>query len=372
MDVISLCSALIKCKSITPADDGAQGLIAQFLAAAGFEITELTFRSPDGANEIKNLFAQYGASGGKSLGFLGHSDVVPAGESWESDPFSPLQKDGYLVGRGVSDMKGGIAAFCCAAAQFVREKFDGSICFLITGDEEVGSREGAQSLLKWCSDAGRLPRDFIIGEPASHSKLGDNVYLGHRGSLNVVVESIGLQGHSAYPANFKNSLAAVCQYVAHMLNYQWKYEDLRFPCTHLEPTLLFTNNYATNVVPDRTSANLNIRFGADYSSRTIEEVMTTEARGYGLTLDFHRSGEPFYCDPKELKGIFAACIKDVVKVTPKFSAAGGTSDGRFIPSTCNIIEFGLLDDCLHQKNEKAKLDDIRNLEKIYLEFLKRY
>jgi succinyl-diaminopimelate desuccinylase len=165
MDVISFCSELIKCKSVTPENDGAIELIAKFLKTAGFETTILTFRSPDGKNEIKNLFAQYGSSQNKILGFLGHSDVVPPGENWESDPFFPLQKDGYLIGRGVSDMKGGVAAFCCAVVQFVREKFDGSVRILITGDEEIGSHEGMQSLLDWCKDRNYHPHDFIIGEP---------------------------------------------------------------------------------------------------------------------------------------------------------------------------------------------------------------
>ncbi|MDR2682199.1 MAG: succinyl-diaminopimelate desuccinylase [Holosporaceae bacterium] len=372
MDVISLGSALIKCKSVTPNDDGALNLIVDFLSSIGFETEILLFRSPDGSNVVKNLFASYGSSSEKILGFLGHSDVVPAGDGWDSDPFDAVQQDGYLIGRGICDMKGGIAAFCCAAAQFVQKKFAGSIKILITGDEEIGTYEGIRSLLDWCRKTGNIPHDCLIGEPSSENTLGDRIFLGHRGSLNIMVRSIGKQGHVAYPTNFRNSLSSVCRFVTHMLNYQWKYNDKRFPQTNLEPTMLFTNNYAQNVVPDQTSANINIRFSADYDLATLKKILTDEAHKFDVTLEFIESGNVFYCDDERLKSIMTSSIKEVTGIDTAFSAGGGTSDGRYIIADCRTIEFGLIDRLIHQKNEKTKIQDLLNLEKIYLRFLEKY
>ncbi|MDR2794309.1 MAG: succinyl-diaminopimelate desuccinylase [Holosporaceae bacterium] len=372
IDVVSFCAELIKCKSVTPDDDGALDLVADFLASVGFETNIMFFRSPDGSNVVKNLFASFGSSSKKILGFLGHSDVVPPGDGWSTDPFEPVQQDGYLIGRGICDMKGGIGAFCCAVAKFVQKKFDGSIKILITGDEEIGTREGIRSLLQWCRETGNMPQDCIIGEPSSENILGDRIYLGHRGSINIVVRSVGQQGHVAYPSNFKNSLSNVCRFVTHMLNYQWKYEDKRFPQTHLEPTMLFTNNYAQNVVPDQTSANLNIRFSADYDASILKEILQNEAEKFDVSLEFIESGNAFYCNDEKLKSALVSSIREVTGVDAAFSASGGTSDGRYIVSHCNTIEFGLLDRLIHQKNEKTKLQDLLNLEKIYLRFLKKY
>jgi succinyl-diaminopimelate desuccinylase len=373
MNVISLCTDLIRCKSITPNDDGALEYIAKFLSSSGFNTEILVFQSQDGGNVVKNLFAKHGNSNEKILGFVGHSDVVPAGDDWDSDPFSAISRDGFLIGRGVADMKGGIAAFCCAASKFVKQSFDGTIEFFITGDEEIGSFEGIRSLIKWAEENNIIPHDCLIGEPSSETQLGDRIYLGHRGSLNVTVKSHGKQGHSAYPSNYKNSLTDLCRYIAKISSYPWIYKDKRFPRTNAEATLLFTDNCAVNVVPERSAANLNVRFGADYTAEKLEVVFRQEAADFdGLSFDFLSSGEAYYCDDSRLKSLMSSSIGEVLGVNPSFSAAGGTSDGRYLANHCNVIEFGLPDSTIHQKNEKVKVEDLKNLEKIYLSFLKKY
>ncbi len=372
MDVVSLCSDLIKCKSVTPNDDGAIDVVAGYLSSLGFHTEILIFKSADGKNEIKNLFAKYGVSKNKILGFLGHSDVVPAGDDWEVDPFAAIQKGGYLIGRGIADMKGGIAAFCCAVSEFIKQKFTGSIIVLITGDEEVGSYEGTQSLIKWCAENGHIPHHCLIGEPSSHINIGDRVYVGHRGSMNVTVKSSGKQGHIAYPDNYVNSLGNICRYITVMMNYKWRYDDRRFPRTNLEPTLLFTNNYATNVAPDFSSANLNIRYGADYKSEDLKKILLDDAKDYNVSLDFVVNGDSYYCDNENLKETLSSAIKNITGIDTEFSCGGGISDGRYMIRYCNIIEFGLQDSTMHQKNEKVKINDLLVLEKIYLSFIKRY
>jgi succinyl-diaminopimelate desuccinylase len=358
---------------VTPNDDNALEYIAKFLSSAGFETEILIFQSKNGKNTVKNLFARHGNSREKVLGFVGHSDVVPAGDGWDSDPFSPIFRDGFLIGRGAADMKGGIAAFCCAASEFVKHPFGGTIEFFITGDEEIGSFEGIQSLIKWAAENNFIPHDCLIGEPTSNAQLGDRIYLGHRGSLNVTVKSHGKQGHSAYPSNYKNSLANLCKYVAKIGDYPWKHDDKRFPPINAEVTLLFCDNCAVNVVPEWSSANLNIRFGDDYNAEKLEAILRKEAESFGgLSFDFSSSGEAYYCDDARLKSMLSSSIVEVLGVNPSFSAAGGTSDGRYMIRHCSVIEFGLSDSAIHQKNEKIKIEDLKNLEKVYFSFLKKY
>ena len=80
--------------------------------------------------------------------------------------------------------------------------------------------------------------------------------------------------HVAYSQNDANSLAQICRYVAAMKDYEWKYEDKRFPETNLEPTLLFTGNYAENIIPGESSANINIRFSSDYDSEQLQQILS--------------------------------------------------------------------------------------------------
>ena len=375
MNVVEFCSDLVRCKSVTPSDDGAIDYISEFLKNLGFETKILEFS--EGDRTVRNLFAKIERGEGPRLGFLGHSDVVPAGDGWNSDPFDPIQQNGFLIGRGVADMKGGISAFCCALFRFlqdIRESFKGSVRIFITGDEEIGTYQGIRSILDWAEEKGEIPEDCLIGEPSSKKDLGDRIFIGHRGSINVCAKSAGKQMHVAYSKNIdgENSLTQICRYIAAMKDYEWQYKDRRFPKTNLEPTLLFTGNYAENVIPGESSANINIRFGADYNSEQLKYILSEKAKNFGIALSFRVSGEAYCCDDKRLKQLMSSAIKNVTGLVPEFSAEGGTSDGRYMIKHCNVIEFGIQDETIHQCNEKVKIDDLKKLEDVYFEFLKLY
>ena len=371
MDVVKFCSGLVGCKSVTPTDDGAIDYIAVFLRNLGFETQILEFS--DKGRTVRNLFAKFEKGEGANLGFLGHSDVVPAGDGWDFDPFEPVQCDGFLIGRGVADMKGGISAFCCAVSKFIREEsFNGSIRIFITGDEEVGSYQGIQSVLNWAESRREIPDDCLVGEPSSDKEVGDRVFIGHRGSINVRAKAVGRQLHVAYSQNDANSLVQICRYVATMKDYEWKYEDKRFPKTNLEPTLLFTGNYAENIIPGESSANINIRFSSDYDSEQLQQILSEKAVPLGIDLSFRVNGEAYCCDDERLKDLMSAAIRNITGLIPRFSTEGGTSDGRYMVKYCNVIEFGIQDETMHQSNEKVKIADLKKLEDIYFEFLRLY
>ena len=157
-----------------------------------------------------------------------------------------------------------------------------------------------------------------------------------------------------------------------MKDYEWKYGDKRFPKTNLEPTLLFTGNYAEYIIPEESSANINIRFSADYTCEDLEQILLEKAKPLGIELSFRRSGEAFYCDDEHLKNLLSQAINQVTGLRPRFSGAGGTSDARHMIKYCNVIEFGVQDATIHQANERVKTKDLQMLEDIYFEFLKRY
>jgi succinyl-diaminopimelate desuccinylase len=191
--------------------------------------------------------------------------------------------------------------------------------------------------------------------------------------MNVTVKSRGRQGHSAYPANYRNSLSNLCRYITKISDFRWEHKNRGFPETNAEVTMLFTDNCAVNVVPEFSSANLNIRFGDNYTGETLKEILLREAEGFeGLSFDFCPSGEAYRCDNEELKALMAASVREIVGTDPVFSTGGGTSDGRHMIRHCNVIEFGLPDTAIHQKNESIRIADLENLEKIYLLFLEKY
>src|SRR5690554_1655258 len=127
--VLELTKALIARPSVTPDDAGCQPLLSERLANAGFKSETLVFE------EVTNLWLRKGSES-PCVVFAGHTDVVPTGplEQWDTDPFEPTERNGFLYGRGAADMKSSIAAFTIAAEEFVQQhpNHKGSIAMLIT------------------------------------------------------------------------------------------------------------------------------------------------------------------------------------------------------------------------------------------------
>ncbi|MGB1516096.1 MAG: M20/M25/M40 family metallo-hydrolase, partial [Paracoccaceae bacterium] len=112
IDAFELTANLIKCPSVTPDEGGAITLLDELLSQNGFECTRIE------RGGVSNLFARWGSgNNGRTFGFNGHTDVVPVGDiaAWSVDPFGAEVKDGFLYGRGATDMKSGVAAFIAAA-----------------------------------------------------------------------------------------------------------------------------------------------------------------------------------------------------------------------------------------------------------------
>ena len=121
IDPLELTKSLIKCQSVTPEDGGAQKVLSETLKGLGFECNELVFEDSE-SPKVKNLYARIGNTA-PNFCFAGHTDVVPVGDIklWESEPFDAIERNGFLFGRGASDMKSAIACFVSAASQFIEK-----------------------------------------------------------------------------------------------------------------------------------------------------------------------------------------------------------------------------------------------------------
>ena len=159
---LELTQDLLARRSITPADEGCQELIAARLARVGFGIETMPF------GQVTNLWARRGR-GGPVFCFAGHTDVVPTGplEEWRSDPFVPTLREGVLYGRGAADMKSGLAAMVTATEEFIatHPAHSGSIAFLITSDEEGPSVDGTRRVAEVLQTRGEHIDWCVVGEP---------------------------------------------------------------------------------------------------------------------------------------------------------------------------------------------------------------
>ena len=378
---IELARALIRCRSVTPEDAGAIELLDVVLGKAGAHCHRLTFSDTD-TPKIENLYARIGDSE-PHLCFAGHTDVVPPGDEslWHHPPFAAEIADGILYGRGASDMKGAIAAFVAAALDFVAAKgddFEGSISFLITGDEEGPAINGTRKVLDWMRAKNELPDHCVVGEPTNATKLGETIKIGRRGSLNGRLIVMGVQGHVAYLNLAANHVNGLIRVLDQFYDEPLDHGTAHFSPSNLEVTSIDVGNEAVNVIPAKAEARFNIRFNDRHEAKTLETllrqrtVQALEGTDLGFTLVFEPPSQAFITTPGPLDALLSEAVRDVTGLMPSLSTDGGTSDARFIKDLCPVVEFGLLTASIHKIDEHVAVADLTRLTAIYQQFLELY
>ena len=376
VDPVELTRALVRCPSVTPADAGAQAVLAEVLEGLGFRV-ELLRLGDGGEPAIDNLFARLG-DGSPHLAFNGHTDVVPAGDdaAWSAGPFAAEIRDGWLYGRGAADMKGDIACFVAAIARYLERhgSVPGSLSLLITGDEEGPAVNGTVALLRWAEAAGHRFDACLVGEPTSVDELGDMAKIGRRGSLTVTLEARGRQGHVGYPHRADNAAHRLVRVLARLVETPLDEGTELFEPSSLQVTTIDIGNPASNVVPARARAVLNIRYNDSQSPGSLKALVAAaiEAAGGRVEAACTEGANVFACPPGPLAALLGDSVEAVTGRRPVLSTSGGTSDARFIHSHCPVIEFGLIGQTIHQVDERVPLVELQALTAIYLEFLERY
>ncbi len=365
-DPVALTAALIRCPSVTPAEGGAQILLADVLGRAGFTVHHL----PSGP--VANLYARIGI-GRPHLCFAGHTDVVPPGAgAWTNDPFSGAVSNGVLYGRGACDMKGGVAAFTAAALRHLKAGPPaGSISLVITGDEEGDATDGTVKIVEWLRAHAEIPDFCLIGEPSNPTHMGQMIKIGRRGSLNATLVVRGIQGHAAYPQRADNPVHRLIRVLAALTASPLDSGTAHFEASSLQVTSIDVGNPATNIIPAAATARFNIRFNDAHSGGSL----TAWLRGVVAplapdhSLDIAVSGEAFLTQPGPAVDTLVQAVTRVTGRTPTLDTGGGTSDARFFAPFCPVAEFGLVGASMHKVDECVAVDDLETLTRIYTGFI---
>ncbi len=370
VDALELAQALIRCPSVTPADEGALGVLQSALEGFGFTCHRMTF-SEKGTPDVENLYARLGTDG-PNFCYAGHTDVVPVGNEagWTVDPFGGEVIDGTLYGRGATDMKGGIACFVSGMSRFLEKRsadFDGSISLLITGDEEGPSINGTRKVLDWMAERNETLDVCIVGEPTNPNKLGEMVKIGRRGSISGWLTVHGMQGHTAYPHLADNPLPRMIAMLDAITSEKLDDGTDHFQPSNLQLTTIDVGNTATNIIPGEVTAAFNIRFNDLHTSESLMTWLREKFNAVGGDYDvkFQITGEAFLTPPGKLSTLLSDAVEKATGMKPDLSTTGGTSDARFIKDFCPIAEFGLISQTMHKVDECARLSDMEKLTDIY-------
>ena len=373
-DPLPLARRLIACRSVTPADDGAMAVVEAALEALGFACRRMRF------GEVENLYARRG-SAGPNLCFAGHVDVVPPGDeaAWTRPPFAAEVAEGALWGRGAADMKGGLACWIAALARVLDEgEPAGSLSLLITGDEEGVALDGTRRVVEALGAEGERIDACVVGEPSSAARVGDIIKVGRRGSLNAWITAEGVQGHVAYPERAANPIRPLMAVLERVQARRLDEGFDSFPPSNLEVTTIDVGNPASNVIPAKATARLNIRFnpthcGAELIDWLGSECAAAEADFNGaVKLETLLSGEAFLTEAGPFTALVSAAVAEATSARPESSTSGGTSDARFIRTLCPVVELGLVGTTIHQVDEHVPLADLETLTRTYAAVIRRF
>ena len=379
LNELKLAKDLIRFPSITPKDAGVIIFLSKQLKTLGFNCKILEFKDKK-SKPIKNLYARFGNKG-PNLCYAGHTDVVPPGnvKDWTVDPFKPSVKKNHLIGRGANDMKSSIACFVSAVNKFLKKgKFNGSISFLITGDEEGLAINGTKKVVDYLKKRKEKIDFCIVGEPTNPNKLGEMIKIGRRGSLSGKIEILGTQGHVAYPHlsnNPINTLVSICKKLKEKILDKG---NRNFQPSNLEFTAINVDNKAHNVIPARARAQFNVRYNNFHNANTLKKKIELVVKNFCNTnkckfkIEFVANGDSFLTKPDKTIFMARKIIKKITKINPKFSTTGGTSDARFIRKIAPCLEFGLVNKTMHKVDECVSLSDLKKLTKIYQNILEDY
>lgn len=381
IDVVDLTQQLVRCPSITPDEAGTLEIIGDILTALGFECHRLRFADAAGSNydagggAVSNLYARSGSQS-PNFCFAGHVDVVPPGDvsGWSVDPFAAVIREGCLWGRGVADMKGGIAAFLAALGNFLATDLpSGSISCLVTSDEEGTAVNGTQRVLAWLAEQQQMLDVCLLGEPTNPTALGEMVKVGRKGSFNACLTVYGQQGHSAYLQD--NPAARLVLMLADLDREQLDGGSEYFLPSSVAITSIDVGNPTRNMTPASAQALFNVRFSDQHTPVSLEARLREifDRQGLGrYDLKWSCNSPCFLGASDELTELVCSAVERVLGRRPRTSTAGGTSDGRFIKDFCPVIEFGLSSATIHQVDERTPLDDLYRLSDIYSEILRSY
>lgn len=380
-EFIDLLGKIIAFKSITPDEAGSFDFVTTYLKQLGFNCEFVN------SKDTSNLIATLGSSD-NILAFAGHVDVVTPGDaaSWESDPFTLTIKDDKAYGRGICDMKGGIACFLYALKlfansgngnllQYLNDR-DFSIMVILTSDEEGPSTDGTIKIVEKLKKDGIRLKYCILGEPSSRDKPCDIVKTGRRGSLNCYLEITGKQGHVAFDKLCINPIHEAIPVLDDLVNLSFD-EDQKLndksAATKLQIVNINSGFGVDNVIARDIFIGFNIRFSCLYSYESLQKLIENILDRYPdlkYNISYRLSAKPFQSKLDRLYSVICDSIYEVTNYKPDMLTDGGTSDGRFLIDICDeLAEIGLINFKAHQVNEYVSLNDLDTLIRVYYKIL---
>ena len=307
-------------------------------------------RVMDATGTKANLIARIGPAEPGGVVLTGHTDCVPVdGQPWRTDPFSLVEADDRLIGRGTTDMKGFLAVVLASLPQLVAAPLRVPVLLVLTYDEELGT-VGAPSAVDHLLASQPRPSAVIVGEPTGMQPVS-----AHKGvrAFRTTVE--GRDGHSSQPQLAANAVAALVRIATFIDDLAVRHRDAAADPRFTPPYTTFNlatirGGQAINIVPRYAELTWEYRpVPADDSTAIVDEVTAftdtnvlprlREATGDGL-VRFEPTAVARVLDA-EPDGVAERLVRDLTgAVEPSGSVPFGTDGGHFQAAGLSTVVCG--------------------------------
>lgn len=336
---------------------------------------DIPYEIVDHGNNRGSLLIELKGKDDGKIGFMGHIDTVPVSDesNWIYPPFEGVIKEGYMYGRGTSDMKGGVTAMILTALHFIENNITPphTLKFIFTADEESGGT-GVEAL----RDKGLLKdlSKVFIAEPSD-----EEIGICEKGTLWLSIHIKGKSAHGSKPQLGINSIEKLYEYINRLKN------TLDLEKTH---PLLGCSSFAittinggvkTNIIPEDASATLDIRTIPGFSHEKIIENanriakdMEDEIQGMTIKIEVENNRPPLTIDENDdfIKEIIS--IYEKLSYPIKFKGINFYTDGSLLIPYQNI-PFVILgpgeENMCHQRNERIKIESVKKMIEFYISYI---
>jgi succinyl-diaminopimelate desuccinylase len=328
---------------------------------------------------------------GKLL-FCGHVDVVPAlDDGWDYPPYSGIIADGYVHGRGSTDMKGGCAAILAALAATIERTGDPGADIAFVADEEGKGEFGMEQLVQ---EGIIKPCDCIVAEPSPPSCP----IVGEKGVLRTHITFTGNSGHAAlHPVAGSSAIIQACRFLSRchgIHEHEWPANPLTAKAIHATARALekligiseedsdrilsrimynpgkIQGGERMNVIAQRCEIDLDMRI--PWGCSTSEAIGMIHEAASGATVSVLESSEPSFSTPGWLSSLICNGIESVLKVPAEPGVSQAASDARYLRRFgAEVVVYGPGDlNLLHSVNENVPIAMLENCQEIYEYVLK--
>ncbi len=393
-EIIEYTRALVRIPTVNPPGDAYEDcarFIGEDLRARGYEVEYI---AAEGRPEHSPRYPRLNVVGmrrggpGAVVHLNGHFDVVPAGGGWTVDPFAGVLRDGRIIGRGVCDMKAGIAAAVFAGEALARAgvALPGTLEFSGTVDEESGGFAGVAYLAETKRIAAGRTDFVIIPEPLDV----DRICVGHRGVYWCEVTARGRIAHGSMPflgASAIDGVGRLLQAVREELMPVLASRQTAVPVVPPGARHATINingieggqpidGIQTPCVADLCRVILDRRFlleeGFDAAKAELQAlVRRAEAASPGIAFDVrdlmvvHPTRTP---DDSPVIGALDASIRRVLGRRPELIASPGTYDHKHVARIAGVphcVAYGPGElELAHQPDESCRVEDLVNATKV--------